>query len=351
MKTIENYIKLEKDEFRKVKLAFAYETINRIDKIINYHNENEEVENDAIYLSIFGLLQSLFVAIDSLYDFTLEITNSKSHININKNEILNRLKYIRNDVVGHPINRRYGRSSVGYAVIKTDNLTYDKFEYIIYIKNKNGDLRVNSYVVDLNELKSSYLKEKNAIISKLSHFINKKFKQTNISLLLKKLYKDLNLEVINKIRVEHDKNFGNIHSDRFNWRLDLLEVLVKMKPEFQKTGLFSIFDYLKTLQINKLIVINNELENKNTKVEKIKIPDILNNVFKYLTQNKNLIDYLKDLHDINSPYYGYNLTYLLENVKNEDFLKLLKVLEGKTDRNKVYLIGSILNNYNKSLSL
>src|SRR5690554_5685954 len=349
MKTITNYIKIEKDEFKKVKLDFSYQTIKRVDKIINYHNSNEEVENDAIFLNIFGLLQSLFVAIDALYTFTQEITNSKSYININQNDVLNRLKYIRNDVVGHPINRRYGRHSIGYAVIKTDNLSYDKFEYVIYVKNKNGNVAVNSYDVDLNELKESYLKEKELIFKKLTSFVSKKFKKTNLSTLILELFNNLNKESISAVREEYYKHFGNTSKDRFNWRLDLLEILFEWK--INDNDLFEVFKYLINIQINKLITFSNSLENKNTKTKKLRIPKVLNDIFEYFKDNTEYIDYLKDLHDINSPYFGYNLNYLIENVKNESLLKLLNVIKGETNRNKIYLIGSILNNYNKSLKI
>lgn len=349
MKTISNYIKLEKDEFKKVKLDFSYQTINRVDKIINYHNNNDEVENNAIFIDIFGLLQSLFVAIDALYTFTNEITGSKSHININANEVLNRLKYIRNDVVGHPINRRYGRHSIGYAVIKTNNLSYDKFEYVIYVKNKNNEVTVNSYSVDLDELKEQYLNEKNQIIHKLTHYISKKFKTTNIYILLTNLYKEVSIKAINEIKELHYKNFGNTHKDRFLWRLDLIETLYNW--QIKDNDMYEFFKYLTNIQINKLITINNSLENRNTKTKRITVPITLKNIFKYLNEDKDLIYYLHDLHDINSPYYGYNLSYLLNNVKNEDFLKLLNILRDETNRNKIYLIGSIFNNFYKKTNL
>ena len=349
MKTITNYIKLEKDEFKKVKLDFSYQTIKRVDKIINYHNNNEETKNDAIFLNIFGLLQSLFVAIDSLYTFTQEITNSKSYININQNDVLNRLKYIRNDVVGHPINRRYGRHSIGYAVIKTDNLSYDKFEYVIYVKNKNGKVQINSYDVNLDELKNSYLNEKNLIFKKLESFVAKKFKKTNLSNLILELFNNLNKETIDAVRQEYYKHFGNTSNDRFSWRLDLLEILNDW--QVRDNDIFEVLKYLENIQINKLIEFSNSLENKTIKTKKITYPKLLNDIFEFFNENTELFDYLKDLHDVNSPYYGYNLHYLIDNVEYEPLLKLLNVIKYETNRNKIYLIGSIFNNYQKNLKI
>src|SRR5690625_920542 len=122
MKAISHYINNEKDEFTKIKLDFSYKTIKRVDKIISYHNSLKSKDKSKILINIFGLLQSLFVSIDALYTLTLTITKSKNYININNNQKLNKLKFIRNDVVSHILNRIYKDNIIVYGLIDYDNI-------------------------------------------------------------------------------------------------------------------------------------------------------------------------------------------------------------------------------------
>lgn len=349
MENLVNYINLENDDFRKIKLEFSLKTIEKVDQIVKYHNQTNETDKDAILIDIFGLLQSLFVGIDALYAFTIELTNSKSYININQNDVLNHLKHIRNDVVGHPINRKFGTHSVGYSYIKTDDtLRYDNFEYIIYIKNVSGKVTSNTYSINLNLLKESYLKEKENIINNLDNFVSKKLSKSNIYDLLLNSYSNLDQNALVKIRKLYNENYGNL-KDRFNWRINLLETIISCKTN--DSDLNEIIEFLKILQINKLIEINNDVENRNTKKIKVVTPKIIKRIYKYLDANPKYQEHLRDLHDVNSPYFGYNLNYLLENCDNSDILKVLNLLNNQRNRNKIYLIGSIFNNYYKKLKI
>ena len=114
-KTINDYIAKIKEDEVKYKLLSSNEMLNNIDKIVNEFNTQAINKKDLsdVLLDVFGLLQALFVGVDSLYNMVLSITKNKYYININQNYIIHELKFIRNDVVGHPTNRKYGRYGVG----------------------------------------------------------------------------------------------------------------------------------------------------------------------------------------------------------------------------------------------
>lgn len=345
MKIINNYINSLENSFFKVKLKYSFETIKRVDSIINYHNQNETNNKDLIMINIFGLLQSMFVSIDALYTLTISITNSKNYININQNENINNLKFIRNDVVGHPINRKYRNNSTGYGIINEDTLKYNSFDFNIYIKN-NDTISNKTTNINLKNIKDSYTIEKDKVIKKLNHYLTKKYSKTNLDQLLINLHNDLTIDNINLIKNVYIKNYTNTN-DRFIWRIYLLEVLINWNETDKDIS--SVINYLKYKQINKLIYIINEIENKNTKPNKINVPNIVKKINTYFENNKQYIKYLKDISDYNNPSYEYNLNYLINNIEDELVLKYLNFLKQQTKRSKIYLIGSILNNYYKSM--
>jgi hypothetical protein len=69
-------------------------------------NETWQVVEDAAHYS-FNASHSLSVAIDSLYEISYSLFDNKHYVNINQNKTLHEIKYVRNDVVGHPGNRVY----------------------------------------------------------------------------------------------------------------------------------------------------------------------------------------------------------------------------------------------------
>lgn len=345
MKAIENYIYNEKDEFEKIKLDFSYKTIKRIDNLIKYHNSIETSNNSEILINIFGLLQSLFVSIDALYTLTLTITNSKNYININKNENLNKLKFIRNDVVGHPINRKYKNNSIGYGLINFNNIKVDEFKFDIYVNN-NSNIVKREEIISLTELKESYITEKNKVLKKLEKFINKEIYPTNLDILITNLYTNLTTENLRQIKKIY-KNSYNDEGDRFLWRLSLLEILINYTTTNERFN--EIINYSKNYQINKLVYILNEIENKNVKVNKIKVPKMLDEIYNYFNTNREYLKYLDNISDTNNPQRLNNIDYLLNRVTNEDVKYILTILKNEKSRSKIYLIGSILNNYYKSM--
>lgn len=344
MDNIIKHINKIETESLKIKLLSTYKTLNQVNEIIDYHNLTNETEKNAIIIDIYGLLQSLFVGIDSLYSLTIGLTNNKFDININQNKVLNELKHIRNDIVGHPTNRKYGSYGIAYSVIDNNYLEYDKFVYHTYLFTGNK-YKVEETKVDLNTLKSEYLKEKNIIIKRLSYFAENVTKTINLDneiIVLLNEPTHANLEIV---RNKFSNNYGNLDNHRFVWRLDLIDKALLWSELDNEIN--NLIDYIIKTQIIKLLEISNEMEGKKYRLPHVKLPYILKKLFKYFDKNSNLLEYIKELHDKDSVYYKSDLDYLINEIKDNASLKLLNFLKNQTENEKVYLIGTAVKKYNK----
>lgn len=107
----------------------ALETTNEIQKC---YFDLEDSSLDFNALKLYALLQSLFVSVDSLYALSISLTKSKNLININRNPVLRELKYIRNDVVGHPANRMFNSTTLAYCILDIESINKYEFSYNIF---------------------------------------------------------------------------------------------------------------------------------------------------------------------------------------------------------------------------
>lgn len=132
MEKVNNVIdKLAQDMDSKSNVLKAcYMTLKNNHNAISYFEKSmdEAFDSGEVILRLYGLLQALFVCIDSLYTLTFKITGTKNFININDNKALRELKYIRNDVVGHPTNRIVD-DKTEYAILNPDDIKKDEFTY------------------------------------------------------------------------------------------------------------------------------------------------------------------------------------------------------------------------------
>lgn len=342
MKWLEDYIKKLDNKLDIIKLGSTLKTLEQIDKVIFYHNNHSDQLEEAIIIDIFGLLQSLFVGVDALYVLTLTLTKNKAYININQNKTLNHLKHIRNDIVGHPISRKYGDSGIGYSIIKTDSLNYDSFDYTTYLKT-NGEISKTETSVDLSDMKEQYLKEKNIITERLKAYVILDKKSIDFSDLIYSLLHDFNIDNLYKIKNKFINNFGNIETHRFIWRIDLIEYLLNYKTADKEIE--ELINYLKNIQAVKLLEINYSMLEVKKSLPKIKNPYIIKKTFEYLNENTKYADYIRNLHDANNPYFKSDLNYLLKNVDNKHFIKLLELINNADNPFLIYLIGSVLKKY------
>ena len=133
------------------------ETTNEIQKRYFVKEETNDIGENL--LNLYALLQSLFVSIDSLYALAYALTKSKNFININKNEDLRKLKYIRNDVVGHPSNRTYNSKDLAYCILDDNSVTKQGFSYNIYFNDN-----IEKVDIDLNSIIDAYYIECNNLL-------------------------------------------------------------------------------------------------------------------------------------------------------------------------------------------
>ena len=120
---LKNKIKQGEDNHAQYKASINALELNN--EIMAYFEKSKDGEAPAgeCLSRVYALLQTLFVSIDALYSLNILLTRNKNNININQNRQLRELKYIRNDVVGHPVNRIFANDEVGFCVLKKNDIT------------------------------------------------------------------------------------------------------------------------------------------------------------------------------------------------------------------------------------
>jgi hypothetical protein len=147
--------------------------------MIQRYEAEKQTEKGAILLDVFGVLQGLFVAIDALYDLAIGLTQYKYHVNVNSNSTLHELKYIRNDIVGHPTHRTYPNGGMGFSILSTEHLSKERFAYHTYLFEKNK-MEVVTKDVYIKPLFDAYKEEKDNILEDIYRYLTHEETKTNI---------------------------------------------------------------------------------------------------------------------------------------------------------------------------
>lgn len=323
----------------------SFSMLKHIDLMIDrYHVEKEE-ERGAILLDVFGILQGLFVAIDALYDLAIGLTQYKYHINVNQNKTLHELKYIRNDIVGHPTHRTYPEGGMGFSILSTEHLTKEKFSYHTYIFEKNH-LEVKTKDVFVEPLLKAYREERDHLTDDLLMYLKHAEAKTSIPEELYTLFETLNLEKLDDIRKHFIKEYqlSDASSHRFLWRLGLLKKLIGWVEK--DVELNQLVDYIAKVQVIKLYEMALDLENRKGMDLYQPLPKILQGFFKFIRLHEHhALGLLKNIHDKNHPLYASDLTALMSLNPTKDAYKILQFLKSQDDEEYVFLIGSILRTY------
>lgn len=323
----------------------SFSMLEFVDLMIKRYQEEPHTDQGAILLDVFGMLQGLFVAIDALYDLALGLTRYKYHVNVNANPILHELKYIRNDIVGHPTHRTYPNGGMGFSMLSTENLSKEKFCYETYIFEKN-QLEVKTKEVLVHPLIDAYNIERNKLLDDLLNYLHHLDVHTSIPEELQKLFETLNLENLRQIKHMFMKEYDikEDSSHRFLWRLNLLDMLISWHDDDQDIEEF--LTYAARYQVIKLYTMSLDLENRKGENLYTKIPKILLSFFRFITSNEAIAyKLLNNLHDFNHPLYKTDLLGLLALNPNAQAAKILRYLKEQDDEQKVYIIGSILRTY------
>jgi hypothetical protein len=340
-----NQIKEDEQSSHGYRAKSAFSMLNHVDLMIQRYLDEPQNHKGAILLDVFGLLQGLFVAIDALYDLAIGLTKYKYHINVNSNPILHELKYIRNDIVGHPTHRTYPDGGMGFSLLTTEDMTKECFHYKTYIFEKNK-LEVKTKDVKTRPLIEAYFEEKKEILDGLLNYLSHKDLEVRLSDDIYLLYETINEKALKKIK----EKFMEIYEidekkpHRFLWRIRLLEKLISWHDDDLEVNTFLL--YLSKVQAAKLYEIALNMENRKGKDLYTPIPSLLKAFYKFIGKNEQVLSpFIQNLHDFNYPLFHSDINALKQMNPNDKAMKLIAFLESQKDESNAYLIGSAMKNY------
>ncbi len=333
-------------------------------EIIESYIDKMNSQSPDVLLDVYGLLQALFVSIDSLYGLSRSITKSKWSININNNDYLREVKYIRNDVVGHPTYRVYNHNDIGFCILEKDLVTRTKLSYIVYTVSKDKehteykkveiDKTIEAYLTEacnvLKEIKKRLVVEERIATTKLessltdsAHSLFYEFRTDKDPLLQ-----------LEKIKEIYQSFFSNPQKtyNRFIWRCDLIETCIRWEDDNAKRQ--EIMRYLGLSQTHKLHTMSMLYDKEHAvkftkqKVQEVKTPTLMKYFYSFATQHMDeLRPYLANIHDCDHPYFKTsieNMVNIAEREENKITIELCEWLQelshGSGNGSKIYLIGS-----------
>lgn len=316
----------------------------------SFLNKKDIKEKSDVLIHIFGLLQNLFVSIDALYDLTKLTMSNKYSINVNQNKNLRELKYIRNDIVGHPTHRTYSTGGVGFSLFSIPETSMSLITYEThFFKQKFHE--VIKHHIKTEELIEDYQVESKMIISEIHTHIRKAQFQPELSILAKQLLQGIQLETFDQNLLDRIKSGyvanGDISKDSHNrllWRIELLSVLDKWKETDVEKREF--IQFMKEEQAYKIYAMTSNIESVEPQFIKISHPTLLVSFFRFIREDEQREKYIKYLKTHDHPYHQADLQELLEDSKNNlRVRKLLTWLQKQTSEHHVFLMGSALEKY------
>lgn len=336
---------LDKNDSHAYRAMSSFDMIKNVDLMITRYLDQEQTDKGAVLLDVFGLLQGLFVAIDALYDLAIGLTQYKYHININQNPILHELKYIRNDVVGHPTHRTYHQGGMGFSILEPGKISKEKIVYQTYIYQKNH-MEVKEKEVVFKPLLDNYQSEKEIILENIYQYLIHSETKTDLPEQLFNLYETLNLEMLNDIEAEFKKTY-ELHDDskhRFFWRANLLRTLINWHEDDNELN--QLITYMSKIQASKLYDMALDMEHRKGADLYTEIPTVLSKFYKFMRKNeREALKLLSFIHDKDHPLHQGDLLALMMMNPPKDVYKILMFLRKETSEEKVYLIGSALRAY------
>lgn len=351
---IERFFKAFNDKgYLENKISFhltksSLETLKHVNMIIDSYLNQETNEEGELLLNIFGLLQSLFVGVDALYGLSYGVTNKKWSVNVNNNPLLREIKYVRNDVVGHPTKRMYNDNKIGYCDLNLEKTSYYELVYKIAIPSDKSEI-VTTHTVDLKKTIESYNSESSRVLDEIykrmlleNEISNEYFSEYAYSLF--KDYKNgiKNRELLSEIKDKYMEKYeldSNSH-DRFIWRINQVEELFNWDDEDHN----EIIIYLTFYIIEKLYRMCNQ-------IDELDFSNIVLNytIPKKLKDYSDFIDKCKiDKSILTDNYHPkFNNTLELLNKlanKNRALLKINNLfINNSNSQMRIYLLGCMLN--------
>lgn len=353
LERLKSFVKAEQEHIGNAhgkRAMSAFDMLENVDLMIQRYVSEPQSEKGAILLDVFGLMQGLFVAVDALYDLAIGLTSYKYHVNINKNKTLRQLKFIRNDIVGHPTHRTYEQGGTGFSILRQNPLSKKTIVYDTYIYQK-GKESITTKTVEFKTLVDEYNHEKEIILDDLYGYLTHKDGSSGLSELCFRLYETLSLDVLEEAIQLFIQTYG-ISKDskhRFLWRADLLKTLITWHED--DDDLNRIILYMAKFQASKLYDISLKSANQFGQELYTKLPEMLVNFYRFIrSHERTAYPLLENVHDTDHPLYQTDVQALLSLNPNQDAEKLIRFLLIQTDEQKVFLIGSTLREYRKKQS-
>ncbi len=323
----------------------SFHMLAHVDRMIDAFKVNKSQDHGNVLLDVFGLLQGLFVAIDALYDLAIGLTSYKYHINVNQNDVLHELKFVRNDIVGHPTHRTYHDGGTGFSIIDMDSLSRDQMTYKTYVYKRNA-FDIQTRTLRFRDLTEAYLQEKDALLKDLYNYLDKDQARTDIPEKVFRLYETLNQDLLKEIKNDFTKAYDvpETSHHRFLWRLDLLKQAINWQENDDELNRF--IGYVCKKQAAKLYRIALGMADRNAEDLYTSLPSILVSFYRFMRRNeKEALPLLKNIHDQKHPFFKSDLEAFAKLDLDEPTQKIIDWMKGLDEEEKIYLIGSILREY------
>lgn len=348
-------VKNNKEKIKKFDINFYFEqknyqmasaisallTTNEIQEC--FLKEENNLNKGDYALRLYALLQSLFVSIDSLYAVAYALTKSKSFININANADLRLLRYIRNDVVGHPSNRVVS-DNLAFCILDDNSITKESFDYYVYSKKTS----IKKTVI-INDILKSYYLESNSLLDNLYEIANSSKTDTIFEELIDKIINnymhDLDyIDLLDDLMKEYKKLYpdAKMSQHRILWRYDVIKKLYayNCKNNDQR----DVINHCIGIEIFKLYeLVNNTAYSVSMNK---KNPKYISQTYRMLNKNKDLSDMIVYLKNCDHPLFYqsickfYNTAVRFNNKSVVEYLKMIK--DAYKNRRDEVLYGLVL---------
>lgn len=347
--------KFEKDYYLKrqnypVAAALAaLETTNKIQSCY-FDLEKNNHPSEAV-MRLYALLQSLFVSIDSLYALAYSLTKSKGFININKNPELRELKFIRNDVVGHPANRIYNASTLAYCILDSENITKEQFTYHIY-----SGKGIEEKSINISNIVLSFYHESNALLQELYDIAKENKKMNKLVVLAMQALDTYSMDgeyipILDEFKQCYLSFYPNANSQqhRVLWRLELIDELMQFHSSNEKER--ELVQYAIGLEIVKLYQL---LSGKDYDVSlRKKTPYYVSNFYRFLNKQKAMVQHIDKIIDLKHPLFQSSMQLLKSKAKQVNnqgayqYLDFLQKLYNQQEDGLLYSLSLPIRDYKK----
>jgi|GEM_PF-564397 len=339
------------------KAKAAIEAIIITDYIILNYSFDQSFNKAEILSGIYSLFQGLFVAIDGMYDLSKTVTKHKYHININANPVLLKLKFIRNDVVGHPTNRIYPDGSVGFSIIDYNVLTASDFIYNTNVFKKINKTYTNSTLttkINIQDIITSFKEEQKLLIDELTAYFSSNIDYKLIADYLFDLLSTCNNFEINDKINDLEQNLqiffhfpNNSHNRILSW-INYYKLCLTWKTNDK--ALDEVITYIKKSLIKKIYEeITCKISNyKKHPQLKLKIPKLMVLYYRFIKKHGNRAhNHCTKLKNIQPEYFNNEVDALIYLNPSENVLKMLNYFKNIQNNDKKYLFSKILTSPRK----